>query len=60
MKKMKSEKTKIILSFVPIIFLIISLVFVVKVFDTSVMEGASQIALLVSSAVCVFIGVLFF
>ena len=57
---MKSEKTKIILSFVPIIFLIISLVFVVKVFDTSVMEGASQIALLVSSAVCVFIGVLFF
>lgn len=60
MKKMKSEKTKIFLSFVPIIFLIISLVFVVKVFDTSVMEGASQIALLVASAVCVFIGMLFF
>ncbi len=60
MKKMKNEKTKILLSFVPIIFLIISLVFVVKVFDTSVMEGASQIALLVASAVCVFIGMLFF
>ncbi len=60
MKKMKIEKTKIFLSFVPIIFLIISLIFVVKVFDTSVMEGASQIALLVASAVCVFIGMLFF
>ena len=60
MKKMKSEKTKIFLSFVPIIFLIISLVFVVKVFDTSVMEGASQISLLVASAVCVFIGMIFF
>ena len=58
--KLEAQSSKLILSFVPIIFLIISLVFVVKVFDTSVMEGASQIALLVSSAVCVFIGMLFF
>ena len=49
-----------ILSFIPIIVLIISLVFVVKVFDTSAMEGASQIALLVASAVCVFIGMIIF
>ena len=55
-----AQSPKLILSFVPIIFLIISLVFVVKVFDTSVMEGASQIALLIASAVCVFIGMLFF
>ena len=58
--KLETQSSKLILSFVPIIFLIISLVFVVKVFDTSVMEGASQIALLVASAVCVFIGMLFF
>ncbi|MBR4156705.1 MAG: sodium:proton antiporter [Bacteroidales bacterium] len=58
--KFKLQSSKYILSFIPIVILIFSLVFVVKVFDTSVMEGASQIALLVSSAVCVFIGMSFF
>lgn len=60
MKSIKSENAKIFLSFVPIIFIVLILIFVVKVFDTSVMEGASQIALLLASAVCVFIGMLFF
>lgn len=58
--KLKAHSPKLILSFVPILFLILTLVFVVKAFDTSVMEGASQVALLVASAVCVFIGMLFF
>lgn len=58
--KLIARCSQLILSFVPILFLIISLIFVVKVFDTSVMEGASQIALLVASAVCVFIGMSFF
>ena len=58
--KLIARSSKLILSFVPIIFLIITLIFVVKVFDTSVMEGASQLALLVASAVCVFIGMIFF
>lgn len=56
----EAQSLKLILSFIPIIVLIISLVFVVKVFDTSAMEGASQIALLVASAVCVFIGMIIF
>lgn len=55
-----SQSSKLILSFVPIIILIFSLVFVVKVFSTSAMEGASQVALLVASAFCVLIGMLFF
>jgi NhaC family Na+:H+ antiporter len=56
----EAQSSKLTLSFIPIIVLIISLVFVVKVFDTSAMEGASQIALLVASAVCVFIGMIIF
>lgn len=58
--KLIVRSSKLILSFVPIIILILSLIFVVKVFGSSVMEGASQIALLVASAVCVFIGMSFF
>ena len=61
--KVKSSKFNVhssVFSFIPIIILILCLVFVVKVFDTSAMEGASQIALLVASAVCVFIGMLFY
>lgn len=54
------QSLKLLLSFVPIIILILSLIFVVKVFDTSVMEGASQVALLVSSAVCVAIAMIFY
>lgn len=56
----ETQSSKLILSFIPIIVLILSLVFVVKVFDTSAMEGASQIALLIASAVCVFIGMIIF
>ncbi|MBQ5856792.1 MAG: sodium:proton antiporter [Bacteroidales bacterium] len=58
--KLIAHNPRLILSFVPIIILILSLIFVVKVFSSSVMEGASQIALLVASAVCVFIGMSFF
>lgn len=58
--KTHNLKSKVITSFVPIIVLILCLIFVVKVFDTSAMEGASQIALLLASAVCVFIGMVFF
>ena len=58
--KLIAHNPRLILSFVPIIILILSLIFVVKVFGSSVMEGASQIALLVASAVCVFIGMSFF
>ena len=58
--KLIAHNTRLILSFVPIIILILSLIFVVKVFGSSVMEGASQIALLVASAVCVFIGMAVF
>lgn len=58
--QLSTHSIKLILSFIPIIVLIVSLVFVVKVFDTSAMEGASQIALLIASAVCVFIGMIFF
>lgn len=58
--KLIARNPRLILSFVPIIILILSLIFVVKVFGSSVMEGASQIALLVASAVCVFIGMSFF
>ena len=58
--KLKAQSSKLILSLIPIITLILILIFVVKVFDTSAMEGASQIALLVASAVCVFIGMMFF
>ena len=58
--KFIAHNPRLILSFVPIIILILSLIFVVKVFGSSVMEGASQIALLVASAVCVFIGMSFF
>lgn len=50
----------VIVSFTPILILVVSLIFVVKIFNTSVMEGASQIALLVASAVCVFIGMVFY
>ena len=56
----QTPKLNTFLSFFPIIILILCLVFVVKVFDTSAMEGASQIALLVASAVCVFIGMLLY
>lgn len=58
--QLAAHSSRLILSFIPIIVLILSLVFVVKVFDTSAMEGASQIALLVASAVCVFIGMIIF
>lgn len=58
--KLITHNPRLILSFVPIIILILILIFVVKVFGSSVMEGASQIALLVASAVCVFIGMSFF
>ena len=58
--KLIAHNSRLILSFIPIIILILSLIFVVKVFSSSVMEGASQIALLVASAVCVFIGMSFF
>lgn len=58
--KTHNLKSKVIISFVPIIVLILCLIFVVKVFDTSAMEGASQISLLLASAVCVFIGMVFF
>ena len=58
--KLIAHNTRLILSFIPIIILILSLIFVVKVFGSSVMEGASQIALLVASAVCVFIGMAVF
>ena len=58
--QLEVHSPKLILSFIPIIVLIVSLVFVVKAFGTSVMEGASQIALLVASAVCVMIGMIFF
>lgn len=58
--KFIAHNPRLILSFIPIIILILSLIFVVKVFGSSVMEGASQIALLVASAVCVFIGMSFF
>ena len=58
--KTHNLKSKVIISFVPIIVLILCLIFVVKIFDTSAMEGASQIALLLASAVCVFIGMTFF
>ena len=58
--KFIAHNPRLILSFVPIIILILILIFVVKVFGSSVMEGASQIALLVASAVCVFIGMSFF
>ena len=58
--QLAAHSSRLILSFIQIIVLIISLVFVVKVFDTSAMEGASQIALLVASAVCVFIGMIIF
>ena len=58
--QLAAHSSKLILSFIPIIVLIVSLIFVVKVFDASAMEGASQIALLIASAVCVFIGMMFF
>ena len=58
--QLAAHSSRLILSFIPIIVLILSLVFVVKVFDTSAMEGASQIALLIASAVCVFIGMIIF
>lgn len=56
----KDTKYGIIVSFIPIIVLLSLLIFLVKVFDVSVMDGASQVAILLSSAVCVFIGMVFY
>lgn len=60
MSEVEFKIPKAIVSFIPIFTLIAILIFVVKVFNTSVMGGASQVALLLSSAVCVSIGMIFY
>lgn len=54
------RKPSAIVSFIPILVLIILLIFVIKVFNTSALDGASQVALFVASAVCVAIGMIFY
>lgn len=54
------RKPSAIVSFILILVLIILLIFVIKVFNTSALDGASQVALFVASAVCVAIGMIFY
>lgn len=54
------RKPSAIVSFIPILVLIILLIIVIKVFNTSALDGASQVALFVASAVCVAIGMIFY
>lgn len=58
-KKNKKEPS-VLMSIIPILVLIVSLVFVVRQFDVGAMEGASQSALLFASAVCVAIGMIIY
>ncbi|MDR1407266.1 MAG: Na+/H+ antiporter NhaC [Tannerella sp.] len=44
------------LSFVPVIVLVVLLFFTIRIFGSNTLDGASQIVLLVSTAVCVLIG----
>ncbi|MBQ8222298.1 MAG: sodium:proton antiporter [Bacteroidales bacterium] len=60
MTEKKVNTPNAIVSFIPILTLIITLILVVKIFNSSVMDGASQVALLISSAVCVAIGMIFY
>ena len=53
MTEKKVNTPNAIVSFIPILTLIITLILVVKIFNSSVMDGASQVALLISSAICV-------
>lgn len=54
------RKPSAIVSCIPVLVLILLLIFVIKVFNTSALDGASQVALLVASAVCVAIGMIFY
>ncbi len=60
MTEKEMRRPTAIVSFIPILFLIVLLTFVVKVFDTSALEGASQLALIVASSLCVAIGMIFY
>lgn len=59
-----TDRTKknpsVLMSLVPVIVLIVSLIFVVMTFDTAALEGASQCALILASAVGVAIGMFFY
>lgn len=48
----------ILTSIIPVLVLVVLLCLVVKIFDTAALEGASQCALMVSSALCVAIGMI--
>ena len=54
------RKPSAIVSCIPVLVLILLLIFVIKVFNTSALDGASQVALFVASAVCVAIGMIFY
>lgn len=53
------KRPSAVLSFVPIVVLIIMLTFTIRYFGSDSLGGASQVTLLVVSAFCVFIGMFF-
>lgn len=60
---MNSNKEKIIsakVAIIPFVVLLFVLIFVIKNFGDSALEGASQVSLLIASAVCVAISMIFY
>lgn len=58
MKPKEPRHPSAIISFIPVIALVGFLIAVVKIFNTNALEGASQVALLTASGVCVAIAML--
>lgn len=50
----------VLMSSLPIVALVVLLYIVVKIFDTAALEGASQLAIMISSAFCVAIGMIIY
>ena len=57
---MRHPKLDILLSLLPVITLIIMLVKVIRAFGVDSLDGASQVALLVSAGICSAISILYF
>ena len=49
-----------LVAFVPIVIMVVLLYFAISTFGSDALNGASQIVLLVVSAICVLIGMLFY
>lgn len=55
-----TKQPNIIVSLLPIAILILLLTLIIPIFGSDALEGGSQIALLTTSAICTFIGIIFY